>query len=163
MPTRRPIAALISTSIAIQLLLVVVLFVSNALDFMLKLDTALSLIPYLLAAGYALKLTITRETYTAADEPERRKQRLIAALAIAYSVLPLYSAGVEYLLLAYIVYARNPAVPRREQRKRAFNSAEALVCAGLGDGRSGRRRGDLNGRVGDLSRGQRCCNAASIR
>ena len=32
-------------------LLLLVLFVDDALDFMLKLDTALSLIPYLLAAG----------------------------------------------------------------------------------------------------------------
>ena len=30
---------------------------------MLDLTAALSLIPYLLAAGYALKLTLTRETY----------------------------------------------------------------------------------------------------
>ena len=74
------------------------LVVDDALDFMLKLDTALTLIPYLLAAGYAAKLTITRETYTADEEPERRKQ-LLGALAVVYSVYLLYAAGPEYLLL----------------------------------------------------------------
>jgi arginine:ornithine antiporter / lysine permease len=55
-----PIAALITTNLAVQALLLTVLFVRDALDFMLALDTALSLVPYLFAAGYALKLTITR-------------------------------------------------------------------------------------------------------
>ena len=100
-----PIAALITTTVSIQLLLLVVLVVDNALDFMLKLDTALSLIPYLLAAGYALKLTITRETYSPEDESSRKRNQLVAALAVAYAALLLYSAGLEYLMLACIIYA----------------------------------------------------------
>jgi hypothetical protein len=40
-----PITALITTNLAVQTLLVTVLFVHDALDFMLALDTALSLIP----------------------------------------------------------------------------------------------------------------------
>jgi amino acid transporter len=54
-----PIAALITTNLAVQALLLTVLFVRDPLDFMLALDTALS-VPYLFAAGYALKLTITK-------------------------------------------------------------------------------------------------------
>ena len=42
----------------VQLLLILLLFTSDALDFMLDLTAALALIPYLLAAAYALKLTI---------------------------------------------------------------------------------------------------------
>jgi arginine:ornithine antiporter / lysine permease len=127
-----PIAALISTNIAVQILLLLVLFVDDALDFMLKLDTALSLVPYLLAAGYALKLTITGETYGLEDERERRKQRLIATTAVIFSAFLLYSAGAEYLLLACIVYAPGTllyAMARREQRLAMFNRAEALACA----------------------------------
>jgi arginine:ornithine antiporter/lysine permease len=58
-----PVVALVMAAGLIQLLLVVLMFASDALNFMLDLTAALSLIPYLLAAGYALKLTITRETY----------------------------------------------------------------------------------------------------
>jgi arginine:ornithine antiporter/lysine permease len=127
-----PIAALVTTSLSIQLLLLVVLVIDNALDFMLKLDSALSLIPYLLAAAYALKLTITRETYGPDDERDRRRNRAIAVLAVAYSVLLLYSAGPEYLVLACIVYAPGTLLyrtARREQRERVFRGAEAIACA----------------------------------
>jgi arginine:ornithine antiporter/lysine permease len=48
-----PIAALITTNVAVQALLLSMLVVRDALDFMLALDTALSLVPYLFAAGYA--------------------------------------------------------------------------------------------------------------
>ena len=107
------------------------LFVDDALDFMLKLDTALSLIPYLLAAGYAFKLTVTRETYGSADDRERGKQQVIAFIAVVYALFLLYSAGVEYLLLACIVYAPGTLLylaARREQGLRAFNRAEAAAC-----------------------------------
>ena len=59
----RPSPALIMAAGLISLLLVALLFAADALDFMLDLTAALSLIPYLLAAAYALKLTATRETY----------------------------------------------------------------------------------------------------
>ena len=129
-----PIAALLTTTIAVQLVLILVLFVDDALDFMLKLDTALSLIPYLLAAAYALKLTITRQTYTSVDEPERRRQRAIASVAVVYSIFMLYAAGPKYLLLSAVVYAPGTLLylmARREQGLPAFNRAEAAACAVL--------------------------------
>lgn len=57
-----PLPALVMAAGLISLLLVALLFASDALDFMLDLTAALSLIPYLFAAAYALKLTATRET-----------------------------------------------------------------------------------------------------
>jgi len=58
-----PVTALVTAAALIQLLLVVLIFASNALDFMPDLTVAPSLVPYLLAAGHAPKPTITRETY----------------------------------------------------------------------------------------------------
>ncbi|MBW9211045.1 basic amino acid/polyamine antiporter [Mumia sp. zg.B21] len=129
-----PILALLVTNLAVQALLLVSLVIENALSFMLKLDTALVLIPYLLAAAYALKLTVTRETYGAQDEPVRRRQQRIAVLAVLYALFLLYAAGVEYLLMACIVYAPGVVlyvVARREQHQRLFTRAEALCCAVL--------------------------------
>ncbi|MGV0602559.1 amino acid permease, partial [Mycolicibacterium pulveris] len=54
-----PVNALVMAAALTSLLLVALLFASYALDFMLDLTAALSLIPYLLAAAYALKLTAT--------------------------------------------------------------------------------------------------------
>jgi len=129
-----PIAALITTNIAVQAMLLSVLLVRDALDFMLALDTALSLIPYLFAAGYTLKLTITGETYAAADESERRRQLIIAAAAVLYSIFLLYAAGLKYLLVASIVYAPGTLLyiwARREQGMRVFQPAEAVTCGAL--------------------------------
>ncbi len=127
-----PIAALVTTNLSVQAFLLLVLVVDDALDFMLKLDTALTLVPYLLAAGYAAKLAVTRETYTAEEEPERRKQLLVAALAIVYSGYLLYAAGPEFLLLGCLIYAPGTVlyvVARREHQARVFRPAEAVACA----------------------------------
>jgi len=126
-----PIAALVTTNISVQVFLLLVLVVDDALTFMLELDTALTLVPYLLAAAYALKLSVTRETYGADDEPERRKQLAIAVLAVVYSVFLLYAAGPEYLLLGCIVYAPGTVlyvVARREHGERVFRPAELATC-----------------------------------
>jgi arginine:ornithine antiporter / lysine permease len=124
---------LITTNVAVQALLLSMLVVRDALDFMLALDTALSLVPYLFAAGYALKLTITGETYGAADESERRRQQVIA-VAVVYSIFLLYAAGLKYLLVACIVYAPGTLLyiwARREQGMRVFRPAEAVICVAL--------------------------------
>jgi len=126
-----PIAALVTTNLSVQAFLLLVLVVDDALDFMLKLDTALTLVPYLLAAAYAAKLALTRETYAADEDPERRRQLLVATLAIVYSVYLLYAAGPEYLLLGCLIYAPGTVlyvIARREHRARVFRPAEAVAC-----------------------------------
>jgi arginine:ornithine antiporter / lysine permease len=95
---------------------------------MLDLTAALSLIPYLLAAAYALKLTATRETY--ADGQPRMKDMVIAAVATGYMVFLISAAGVDNLLLSCILYA--PAAllyvkARRERALRVFSPVEAVL------------------------------------
>src|ERR1700754_2116101 len=85
-----PVNALVMAAGLIQLLLIVLIFASDALDFMLDLTVALSLVPYLLAAGYALKLTLTRDTY-----PTRRStigDMVITAVATAYMLFVIFVA-----------------------------------------------------------------------
>ena len=75
-----PIAALVLSTILVQVMLVVTLFSEDAFNFALDLTSALTLIPFLLAAAYALKLALTRETYT--EQPEGRTRELaVGALA----------------------------------------------------------------------------------
>jgi arginine:ornithine antiporter/lysine permease len=123
-----PSAALVMAAGLTTLLLVALLFAADALDFMLDLTAALSLIPYLLAAGYALKLTITRETY------ESRKalgsDMVIAAIATLYTLFLVYAAGIDKLLLSCILYAPATALyfkARRERGLRVFRPAEAVL------------------------------------
>ena len=97
------------------------MFTSDALDFMLDLTAALSLIPYLLAAAYALKLTITRETY--GNGKSSSATWWSPALATFYTLFLIYAAGPDKLLLSCILYAPGAilyVMARRERNLRLF-------------------------------------------
>lgn len=124
-----PSAALTMVSLYVQGLLILLLFVSNALDFVLDLTAALAVIPYLLAASYALKLTVRRETYDG-DERTLRTDKVVASLAILYTAFLVYAAGPKQLLLSCLLYA--PATllyarARRERGLRIFTPAELAL------------------------------------
>ncbi|MEZ0339980.1 basic amino acid/polyamine antiporter [Mycobacterium sp. pV006] len=123
-----PVAALVMAACLVSLLLVSLLFAADALDFMLDLTAALALIPYLLAAAYALKLTATRETY--GDGRSLVPDMVIAAVATLYTLFLLYAAGMDKLLLSCILYAPAAALyirARRERSLRVFRPAEAVL------------------------------------
>ncbi|SHN47376.1 basic amino acid/polyamine antiporter [Cryptosporangium aurantiacum] len=126
-----PFAALLLTTILIQIVLIVTYFSDDAFNFALDLTSALSLIPFLLAAGYALKLAATRETYV--EQPQGWWRELtVGVLAVAYTVFLLFAAGPKFILVSFILYA--PAtllfvMARREQGRRLFSGREAVICA----------------------------------
>ncbi|MET0899268.1 MAG: basic amino acid/polyamine antiporter [Mycobacterium sp.] len=123
-----PVTALIMAAGLIQLLLILLLFTSEALDFMLDLTAALSLVPYLLAAAYAVKLTVTRETYD--DGGSLRTDGVIAGIATFYTLFLIYAAGLDKLLLSCILYAAGAGLyvmARRERGLRIFTPAEAVL------------------------------------
>ncbi|SKB04011.1 basic amino acid/polyamine antiporter [Aeromicrobium choanae] len=125
-----PITALIATTVGVTVLLAVTLFVEDSLNFMLDLTTSLALVPYLLAAAYALKLTLSGETYEAQDSSARRKHLVFAAVASAYAIFLFFAAGLEFLLLSCLLYA--PAavlfvIARRERGLSVFTRAELAL------------------------------------
>ena len=125
-----PVAALVMAAGLIQVLLVVLIFASDALDFMLDLTAALSLIPYLLAAAYMLKLTATRETYETGKSVV--PDMLVAAVATFYTLFLIFAAGPDKLLLSCILYAPGAilyVIARRERNLRLFRPAEAVLFA----------------------------------
>jgi arginine:ornithine antiporter / lysine permease len=145
-----PITALVITSIAVQGLLALTLFVDNALDFMLDLATSLSLLPYLLAAAYALKLGLSGESYEGVSAGVRRKETIIAGAATAYTLFLFDAAGMKFVLFSTIILA--PATllyvkARTERGRRIFTPVEiglfALIVAGAVVGIAGL----LSGRI----------------
>jgi arginine:ornithine antiporter / lysine permease len=124
-----PVASLIMTTILIQIMLFVTMASENAFDFSLNMTSALTLFPFVLSAGFALKLAVTRDSYE--TRPEGRSRDLVVAgLATVYTVFLLYAAGPKYMLLSLIIYA--PAsvlfvMARREQGRRLFSPAELVI------------------------------------
>jgi arginine:ornithine antiporter/lysine permease len=134
-----PKAALLITTVLIQLMLFVTLASEDAFNFMLNMTSALTLIPFVLAAGYALRLVVTRESYGAGEA--RGRDLLVAALATLYTIFLLFAAGPKYMLVSLIVYAPGTilfVMARREQGRQVFrphelaNLAVSLVGAVIG-------------------------------
>jgi arginine:ornithine antiporter / lysine permease len=124
-----PIAALLLSSAMVQLFLVVTLVSEDAFNFLLDLCTSLSLFPYLLAAGYALKLTVTREAY--GRRASVAGPLAVAALATIYTLFLVYAAGPKFILFSCVVYAAGIVLyvlARREARLRLFSAPEAALC-----------------------------------
>ncbi|MGY0497415.1 basic amino acid/polyamine antiporter [Nocardia sp. FBN12] len=125
-----PVVAMIFTSVLIQLVLLTTLFSDDAFTFTLKLCSSLALVPYLLAAAYALKLAITRETYTDLRPQDRRRELVIAAVATFYTTFMILAAGLEFLLLSFIIYAPGTilfVLARRERGKKYFQGWEVVL------------------------------------
>ncbi|MGN9788531.1 basic amino acid/polyamine antiporter [Nonomuraea sp. ZG12] len=126
-----PVAALVMTSALITAVLFVTLFSDDAFTFTLELTSALSLIPYLLAAGYALRLALTGETYDI-ESRGRGKDLAVAALATVYTAFLIVVAGPKFLLLSCIIYAPGTilfVLTRRERGMRVFSPAELVLFA----------------------------------
>jgi arginine:ornithine antiporter/lysine permease len=108
---------------------------------MLDLCTSLALLPYLLAAAYALKLALTGETYEGVARRIQRKDAIIAGASTVYTLFLFDAAGLKFVLLSAIILA--PATllyvkARAERGRRLFSPTEiALFVVILGAGISG--------------------------
>jgi arginine:ornithine antiporter / lysine permease len=122
-----PVAALLLTTLLIQVMLFVTLASEDAFNFMLNMTSALTLIPFLLAAGYALRLA-----FAAGEGGARSRELAVAALATIYTAFLLFAAGPKYLLVSFIIYAPGSVLfvmARREQGRRPFSPGELVILA----------------------------------
>ncbi|MFQ4138935.1 basic amino acid/polyamine antiporter [Nodosilinea sp. PGN35] len=123
-----PSRSLWMTNIVVQGFLIVTLFAQNAFTLALELTSAMSLIPYLLVAAFALKLALTRETYN--NDPSRNRELVISIVAVLYSILMLVAGGLEKLLLAALILVPGTVLfflSRREQGLRVFGFWELVL------------------------------------
>ena len=124
-----PAAALWITNILVQCFLIVTIFSQYAFDLSLEMTSALTLIPYLLVAGYALKLVLTRETYEPGST-DRVRDMTWAAIAVVYTFFMLLSGGLKHLVLACILLAPGTlmfVLAQRERRAKLFAPLELAL------------------------------------
>lgn len=128
-----PVNALWLSNGLIQLFLIITLFNDATYLKLLYLATSMILVPYFWSAAYALLLTIRGESYE--QEPgERRKDMLVAVIAVLYAVWLVYAAGVQYLLLSALLYAPGAilfAKAKRELNQPIFTTVEKLIFAAV--------------------------------
>ncbi|NGN65959.1 amino acid permease [Streptomyces sp. A7024] len=123
-----PVAALALSTLLSQVVLIVTLLSDDAFNFALNMTSALSLIPFLLAAAYAVKVVRSQSV----DGGGQGRDLVVAVLATLYTAFLIYAAGAKYLLMSFIVYA--PAtilfvMARREQGRRLFSPRELVILA----------------------------------
>ena len=128
-----PANALWVSNACIQIFLIITLFSSSSYLDLLYLATSMILMPYFFSAVYAVMIAARGETYDAADK-QRNKDIVIGAIAVVYSVLLLYAAGVKYLLLSALLYAPGALIyiwARRENKQVVFTHLEKIYLAVL--------------------------------
>ena len=124
-----PSTALWLTNIIVQIFLILTLFAQYAFDVALELTSTMTLIPYVLVAGYGLKLAQRGETYDVAPE-ERRGDLIRAAIATVYTIFMIYAGGLKFLLLSCLLFAPGTLLyymARREQNLQVFTPLERLL------------------------------------
>jgi arginine:ornithine antiporter/lysine permease len=106
-------------------------FSEDAFTLALKLCSSMSLIPYLLVAGYGLLITRRGETYDTRPE-ERNRDLKIAVIATVYTAFLIFAGGMKFLLLSAIIYVPGTALyfwARREQNRQVFTAVEWVIFA----------------------------------
>jgi arginine:ornithine antiporter/lysine permease len=96
----------------------------------------MTLIPYVLVAGYALKLAQRGETYEVRSE-ERSRQRIIASIATIYTLFMIVAGGLKFVLLSCILFAPGTLLyylARREQKLQIFTKLELLLFVAIAAG-----------------------------
>ncbi|MBO7935974.1 basic amino acid/polyamine antiporter [Streptomyces antibioticus] len=127
-----PVPALLMTTILSQIVLVITMFSDNAFNFALDLTSALTLIPFLLAAAFALKIAVRPDGRTVGGGTGFSGDLVVAVLATVYTAFLLYAAGLKFVLVSFLFYA--PAtvlfvMARREQGRRPFSPRELIILA----------------------------------
>lgn len=124
-----PAAALWLSNIIVQCLVVSTYWSQDAFALMLSMTSAISLIPYLFVAGYAVRIARRGETYESTPQV-RNRDLVIAAIATIYTIFMIYAGGAKFLLLTAVLYAPGTALyawARREQGKPVFAGFDWII------------------------------------
>lgn len=126
-----PAAALWLTNGIIQLLVISTYWSQDAFTLMLNLTSSMSLIPFLLVAGYGFLLARRGETYGVRPE-ERTRDLVLAGIATIYTLFLIYAGGMKFVLLSAVLYGPGTILyfwACREQGKRLFTPIEWAIFA----------------------------------
>ena len=128
-----PTYALWLSNILVSLFIISTYWSSDAFNFMLDMTSVTTLFPYLLVAGYGVMLARSGVGYEKARD-EQSRDRIIAWLAVIYTIFMIIAAGSKYVILTCVLFAPGTILyfwARREQNARLFRGTELAVFAVL--------------------------------
>ena len=128
-----PVVALWVTSSIIQLIVISTYWSRDAFSLMLNLTSATTLIPYLFVAAYGLMIAQRGETYDVRPE-ERKRDLILASLAVLYTLFMIYAGGLKFILLSAVLFGPGTVLyvwARREQGKAVFDKTSDWVTFGV--------------------------------
>jgi arginine:ornithine antiporter/lysine permease len=108
--------ALLTSSITLQIFIILAYFTQSVYLAMIQLATSLILIPYLFAALFALKLMLR-------GEKTNIFTFIKGGLAVIFGAWLIYAGGLKYVVLSTILYAFGIVfyvIARKEQAKKIF-------------------------------------------
>jgi arginine:ornithine antiporter/lysine permease len=115
------------TSVVIQAFLLVTLFSKEAFTLAKEFTTSMNLIPYLLVAGYGLKLASSGESY-GGQHWARRIDFVLALAGCVYALFLVYAGGLHYLLMSTVLYTAGTVwfylAERRKGKRPVFSMRE---------------------------------------
>lgn len=124
-----PAAALWLTNVVVQLFVISTYWSEDAFTLMLELTSTMTLVPYLLVAGYAVLLARRGETYE--ETPRARGRDLIlAAIAVLYTAFMIFAGGLKFVLLSTVLYAPGTLLyfwARRERGRHVFRPIDWII------------------------------------
>lgn len=97
--------SLLVSMIIMQATLILVHFSGNAWDLMLNVTGIMVLPCYILCPLYLLKIAVKNDEYPEGFMRSRTYSGAVAALAAIFGAWLVYAAGINYLLVASIIYA----------------------------------------------------------
>lgn len=121
-----PSNAALSSSIVLQFFMACAYFTQSIYLNMIMVATSLVLVPYLLAAMYAIKLIVTEKKFN-------YYELIKGSVAVTYSIWMIYAGGLKYLAISTLMYCVGILVfakARRENNRKLFeNKFEIAMCS----------------------------------
>ncbi|SFM03672.1 basic amino acid/polyamine antiporter [Variovorax sp. OV329] len=124
-----PANALWLSNIVVQVIVITTYWSRDAFSLMLNLTSAMNLIPYLLVAAYGFMFARRGESYDGRPG-ERKRDLVMAGIAVVYTAFMIYSGGMKLILLAAVLYAPGTALyvwARREQGLAVFKPVDWVI------------------------------------
>ncbi len=127
-----PSGSLWITNILVQFFLILTYYSNSTYLALFYIASTAILVPYVLSGAYALKLSLTGESYGPGEG--RTRDVFVGVVATVYGAWLIYAAGPNYLLMCALLYAPGIAVywwSRNARGERAFTPVEIVIAIGI--------------------------------